>query len=331
MNYFNFETENIKALAPTLDLITEATSILRGDANVEINGVSENVEQQGDIKIHTVEILNDLGAQRLQKMKGKYITIDIPEIQEQQETIATISGIVAEKLKTLLPNPLRRNMCVLVIGLGNERATPDALGPQVISRTIATRHLFRYAPQDVEDNLFSLAALAPGVLGITGIETFEIIKGVTNAIQPQAVIVIDALSAASICRVGTTIQMADCGISPGSGLGTNNAALNKQSLGVPVIAIGVPTMINTSIILYETINNLLEYWDKQYKSSHPKVDDKTIKYIGDKLFQSFRGNLMVTPREIDQLVSDVSEILAASIAQAVHPAANVDNYRDYIR
>ncbi len=331
MKKTNFSSDDISALAPSLDLVSEATAMLRGDADKEINGVSEDVEQRGEVKIHTITILNAAGAKRLKRQIGKYITIDIPEIEEQQEKIANISGIVAEKLRTLLPNPLRRDMCVLVIGLGNERATPDALGPQVISRTIATRHLFRYAPENVDQQLYSLAALAPGVLGISGIETFEIIKGVTNAIRPQAVIVIDALSAASISRVGTTIQMADCGICPGSGLGSNNAAINKKNLGVPVIAIGVPTMINTAIIIYETINRLLEYWDQQYKITHPIVDDKTINFIGDKLFNSFKGNLMVTPREIDQLVSDVSQILAASIAQAVHPAAKVNNYRDYIR
>ena len=312
-----------------LDLVVEASRILRGEADMEIAGISEEIEQHGDIRISDIHVFELEAAKRLGKKPGHYITIDIPA-RVEQSNIDEISELTAQKISQLLP-PLEEGKCILLVGLGNNQATPDALGPQVIDQSYATRHIFALDDSQIRGTLNSLAILAPGVLGVTGIETAEMIRGVASHVKPQAIIVVDSLAAASISRVGTTIQITDSGISPGSGLGNNRPGIDEQTMGFPVIALGVPTVVNSQVIIYEALNNFLEHVDQQGFKALPVLDHSLLDQISNQVLQNFNGSLVVTPKDIDQLVADAAQIIAAAVAQAVHPGVNVDNYYSYLR
>ncbi len=319
---------------PNLDLISEASQILRGSTNQEIDGISENIEQIDDIKITTIEVFSEDAAQKIGKKKGIYITIDIPTINSE-DFIDSIAGVVGHSLKQLLP-PFDVQSPILLVGLGNDQATPDALGPKVIEHSFATRHLFKLNDSQALDGLRPVAALAPGVLGITGIETAEIIKAVAKSIKPAAIIAIDSLAAGSISRLGNTIQITDSGINPGSGLGNKRMSIDKESLKIPLIAIGVPMVVNCQFIIYEALNLYYQEQAKNwgqaqsqgqgYLQNQPSAD-----FICRQVLANFEGNLIVTPKDIDQLIDDSAQILAAAIAQAIHPAVNEQNYRHYLR
>jgi len=220
-----------------------------------------------------------------------------------------------------------------VIGLGNWNATPDALGPNVVNSTMATRHLYTYAPEAVGEGLRPVCALAPGVLGITGIETAEIIKGVVDRVKPDYIIAVDALAAANISRISTTIQIADTGISPGSGLGNKRIGINQESMGVPVIAIGVPTVVHASVIINEALAKLNELWSNNMlmATCAQNINPDLTQQLSGTMFQAFEGNLVVTPKEIDDLILNVGKIIAAGITQAAHPGINKENYHRYMQ
>ena len=167
-----------------------------------------------------------------------YITIEAPALRDNnREAQQEVAEVLAEKLKSLFNLPENAN--ILLVGLGNWNATPDALGPKVINQSMVTRHLYKYAPEELQGGLRSVSALAPGVLGITGIETAEIIKGVVEKIKPELIIVVDSLAAGSVERIATTIrsQYRD---QPGSGIGNKRSGINLETMGVPVIAVGIP-------------------------------------------------------------------------------------------
>lgn len=321
----------MKKLGISLDLALEANELLRGAAQKEIPGVQEDIETHPNAKVTTITILNDQGAAMMGKPSGRYVTIEAPEIRYNRGITEEISVILAEKLRGMLK--ISPNGAVLLIGLGNWNATPDALGPQVVDNSTATRHLYQFAPEAVEEGMRPLCALAPGVLGITGIETAEIIKGVVDRVKPECIIAVDALAAANISRISTTIQIADTGISPGSGLGNQRMGINQQSMGVPVIAIGVPTVVNAAVIVHETLSKLQDTLGSNINSAvlakyiNPDLSQELIQ----QLFEKFEGNLVVTPKEVDELITNVAEIIAAGVAQAVHPGATRDNYHQYLQ
>ncbi len=319
-----------KTACKNLDMAIEATSLLRGEENREIPGVKEEIEHYDNIKATVITIFDKRGEELMGKKIGKYITVSIPSMGSKQDEIEKISSIVAQKLKMLFT--FTKNDTVLLIGLGNNNAIPDALGPKVVDATIATRHIKKYMPAEMDQNTISLCALAPGVLGETGIETAEIIKGVVDHVKPSCIIVVDSLAAASIQRVGSTIQITDTGINPGSGMeGNKRMPISFDSMGVPVIALGVPTVVNTSFILFETVNTLIEQWQKEGYKQIPQVNSETIDKISKKMLATFAGNLAVTPKVIDALVMEMATILAAGIAQAVHPGVHRYNYHYYIK
>lgn len=308
-----------------LDLAKEACAALRGDANIELEGVTEEVRQTAGVQIHTVTIVNEQGAEVLRKPMGRYITMELSKsssAQEQEQVVA----LVAEELCRLLPS--LENKTLLLVGLGNDRAVPDSLGPKVVQNTYATRHIFA---ESTPDGLGKVCAIAPGVLGQSGIETAEIVKGVCDHLQPGAVIVIDALAAASVSRVGNTIQMTDSGISPGSGVGSKRPRLNRSSLHCPVVAIGVPTIVDTGSIIRETFSALAEHWKRSAQILPPDLNDAACDFAENQLLSTFRGKLMVTPKDIDDLIADMAEIIAGAIAIAVHPSCTGENYLEFIR
>ena len=222
----------------------------RRDIYKKVNGLEEidgiETEQKGEkIKINTVKATNENGQQAIGKPIGTYITIDIKNFKiADEDKIQQASEVVTEELKKLIDKHSAKTDDILVVGLGNRFVTPDSLGPKVITDIEITRHLLKYAPQYLEPDTRPVSAVSPGVLGTTGIETFEIVKGIVDNVKPKLLIVIDALASRSIERISSTIQIADTGIVPGSGVENARKTLNKESLGVPVIALGIPTVVD---------------------------------------------------------------------------------------
>lgn len=269
------------------DLALERRELLRDQAPP---GVSCEQQMAGETRITRIRVRDAQGARAIGKPCGRYVTLEIPRVslnpQESEKEIELIAG----ELSAMLP----QKGCVLIVGLGNREITPDAIGPQTVRFCLATRHIAGQLPH------FSFrptAALAPGVMGQTGIETGEIVSGVVRETGACAVIAVDALASRSTARLGRTVQMSDTGISPGSGVGNARAELSQKTLGVPVIAVGVPTVVDAATVALDALK------------------DGGEQYLDE---ESLRG-FMVTPREIDTLVAGISRVLALAIGRALQP------------
>lgn len=269
------------------DLAVEAHELSKREAQnaTEIEGVISRVEEKYGISITRVEITNENGSRALGKAIGKYTTIDAPNLKYSSEIYERVCKIIAEEIQAMAD--IRSDMTTLVVGLGNRDITPDALGTGVISRLFVTRHIKKKMNELVDDSISGVCAIAPGVLGTTGIETADIIQAVTERIKPQLIIAVDALAAADIERVSTTIQISDTGIQPGSGVGNNREGLNEKTTGVKVIAIGMPTVIDAATISKVEIPKEL-------------------------------APLMVTTKDIDLVIESASKTVANGINLALH-------------
>lgn len=325
------ELEFFKTFGINIDLAVEAHDILRGQLGKEIPGVIVDREKYENSSVTIVKIIEEQAEQLMGKPRGNYITIEAPALRDNNRLAQKeVTEVLAQKLASLFDLP--ENAEILVVGLGNWHATPDALGPRVIDKSMVTRHLHKFAPEELKGGMRSVSAIAPGVLGITGIETAEIIKGVVEKIKPELIIVVDSLAAGSVDRIATTIQIADTGISPGSGIGSNRSGINKDSMGVPVIAIGIPTVVNAAVIAQVTVEHFLEQLKANpmlyqiYKNLRPDFTQQVI----NEVLQPFTGNLMVTPKEIDTLILDTSKIVAGGISLALHPSITVEEYNMYL-
>ncbi|ADG82938.1 GPR endopeptidase [Thermincola potens] len=314
-------SEFLKRFGIKLDMAVEAHDLIRGETGREIPGVKMDKQTFSQGEITVINIMEPLGAQIMGKPIGTYITIDAPVIRENNKLAhKEVTAKLAEQLGSILN--LKPEDSALLVGLGNWNATPDALGPRVIHYSLATRHLRKYGPQEIFGVLRPVSALAPGVLGITGIETAEIIKGVVDRVQPNLVIAIDALAAQSVERIGTSIQIANTGINPGSGVGNIRAGITQEFLGVPVIAIGVPTVVNAATIAQSVLDQFMQQINqnpvlaKTVANLNPISVDQAIKNV----LQPYQENLMVTPKEIDDLINNIGKIIAAGIGQALHPS-----------
>ncbi|NLY30560.1 MAG: GPR endopeptidase [Firmicutes bacterium] len=240
-----FDDDFFEKYSVRTDLALEATEVIaeRGGPS-EIPGVVVENEATDCAKINRTRIETDAGARAIGKVKGSYVTIESAALRDHnREVQKDVSQLLAQEVQSFLEG-LAEDDPVLVVGLGNWNATPDALGPRVINKLLVTRHLFTMAPPELRGGLRPVAALAPGVLGITGIETGETIQGVVEKVKPKLIICIDALASRSTERLCTTIQIADTGIHPGSGIGNTRMGITSQTMGVPVVAIGVPTVIH---------------------------------------------------------------------------------------
>lgn len=314
-----------------IDLALEAKEIVQGKTGQEIPGVRVDRETYNNASV-TIVVIEEKSAEAIMgKSMGTYITIEAPDISGRDPQAHHEIGLVVARMLTRIFN-LPEPSNVLIVGLGNWNATPDALGPKVVSQTMVTRHIFNYAPQELQPGMRSVSAIAPGVLGITGIETAEIIKGVADRIKPDLVIAIDALAAKNVSRIGTTIQIASTGINPGSGVGNQRMGINMQSLGVPVVAIGVPTVVHGAVIAQDTIEQFMEQLknnpalNKLYGMLNPNMAGEVVQ----KVLEPFGGRLMVTPKEIDDLIQRASKIVAGGITQALHPNLPPDRYEYYL-
>lgn len=321
--------EEYRSFGINLDLAVEAREIVRGETGQEIPGVRVNRENYEHAGVTIVEVVEKSAEAIMGKPVGTYITIEAPILRENNPAAHhQIAEILARQLDRLIGNmPAYAN--ILLVGLGNWHATPDALGPKVIEKSLVTRHLFNYAPQELKGGMRAVSALAPGVLGITGIETAEIIKGVVEKIHPEMIIVIDSLAARSVTRICTTIQIADTGISPGSGIGNRRAGINRESMGVPVLAIGVPTVVHAAVIAQDSINGFLEQWQNNNQSL-AGMNPGFARHIIGKVLEPFGGDLTVTPKEIDALIQSMAKVIAGGISLALHPGLTPDDYAYYL-
>lgn len=239
------------------DLALEAhEGLMQQGGTTTVPGVHVETEQKEVAKVSRVAIDSDTAAHTMGKAKGMYVTLESTAIrdrdQEQQEALS--QQLSKEINKFLYDLNIPEDSACLVIGLGNWNATPDALGPRTISELLVTRHLHELVPPEARGGLRPVATMAPGVLGITGIETSEIVRGVVDRIKPSLVLCVDALAARSSERLGTTIQLSDTGIQPGAGVGNKRRALDEETLGVPVLAIGVPTVIHALTIVDDALD-----------------------------------------------------------------------------
>lgn len=266
------------------DLALETKEKFEED-NVELKGVRVNEIQRGEnIKITEVIIETENGAKTMGKPKGIYTTIEAPEMADGDDGYhREISEVLAEVLKSMIPLEEKEDLSVLVVGLGNREVTPDALGPRVVDNMFITRHVIRefgrYALGKEHTNLIS--SIVPGVMAQTGMESVEIVKGVIQESKPDYIVAVDALAARSVKRLNRTIQITNTGINPGSGVGNHRHAMNRESLGVPVIAIGIPTVVDAATIVNDAISGFYEEADCTLNSFFvtPKDIDESIKRI----------------------------------------------------
>lgn len=271
---------------------------------------SERLE--GGIERTVVRIRDAQSARELGRPIGTYETLSCPQTMTiELGTREALSRELSRTIRGMLPD---RAGTVLVAGLGNRSVTPDALGPRTVERVLVTRHMDGCLPQDAEARMASVCAAAPGVLGVTGIETAEVLKGIAEHVRPDAVIVVDALAARSSKRICSTIQVADTGITPGSGVGNHRKALTRETMGVPVIAVGVPMVVYASTIARDAMAFL-----GQSEGASP-ADEELLVSCVERVVSEQLGDLIVTPREVDALVERMAGILAEGINMALHPA-----------
>lgn len=306
------------------DLADERRDIYVKANNIEneIDGIETKDEiVDSNIKISRVKILNQKGERAIGKPIGTYITIDIKNIKiAGEEEIQKASETVSNQLKPLINNHINNMDDILIVGLGNIYVTPDALGPKVINEIDVTRHLVKYLPQYVDKNTRPVSAVAPGVLGTTGIETLEILKGIVDNIKPKMIIAIDSLASRSIERISSTIQIADTGIVPGAGVGNTRKALNEENLGVKVIAIGVPMVVESAVLVNDCLDMFIQKLQDEAKSNqylNKLKENDNYEEIKEALIPN-DYNMIVTPKEIDGLIENMKDIVARGINFAIN-------------
>lgn len=303
------------------DLALEQKERFESD-NVEVQGVvlEEDYDEEHEIKITTVKIETENGAKTMGKPVGTYITMEASNMAVPDEDYhKEISGKLKEFLAMFVKAD-KEEYSVLVVGLGNRKVTPDALGPYVVDNLNITRHIVKeygkYAMGEEEIHLVS--AIVPGVMGQTGMETVEIIRGVVRETRPDMIIAIDALAARSSRRLNRTIQIADTGINPGSGVGNHRNAITKETVGVPVIAIGIPTVVDAATIVNDTMENLIAALESSETLRGVGVVmqgyNAAEKYeLVKELISPHLNGLFVTPKDIDETVKRISYTISEAL------------------
>ncbi|MDU4658804.1 MAG: GPR endopeptidase [Clostridium butyricum] len=320
------------------DLALEAKEIYQEKHRKEkdIDGIEVINEIDNDIKVTTVKVKDENGARKIGKPKGNYVTIDIPEFTAYDgETMDRVSQVVSEILGRMINIDVEKT--ALVVGLGNWKVTPDALGPKVTEGIMVTRHLKTVMPEIMDDSVRPVCSIAPGVLGITGVETVEIIKGTVERVKPDVVICIDALAARRVERVNTTIQIGDTGISPGAGVGNNRKQINEENLGVKVIAIGVPTVVDAVTIANDTIDMVVDSLMKNsssgndfYKMLESLDKNEKSSLIREVLSSKSLGEMIVTPKDIDLIINSLAKIISNGINMAVQPNMDMEDINKFM-
>ena len=336
MNTDNFNKNLIEA---NWNVRTDlAYDVVTRHKDYDIKDFFESYEEISGIPVYK-NIIGTEASKVLNKQKGTYYTIDLTKVDFHDVNLCeNVEHALADVLIKMLINLNLKNKKCLLVGLGNINVTPDALGPYVMDNVIVTRHLFKMG--NISEGFSEVSAISPGVMGNTGIETFDIIKSVNDSIKADFVIVVDALASSSIARVNKTIQITDTGISPGSGVGNRRKELSEKTMGVPVIAIGVPTVVDAVTITSDAIDLVVKYLSKatSEKKVHepienyePTEETKEIlmgqigllteeekKNLIKEVLTPNGYNMMVTPKEVDADIEDLSKIIATGLDMALH-------------
>lgn len=287
------------------DLAVEAAQLWREGGAGELRGVEQEESTREGYPVTTVRIVDEEGAKAIGKPVGTYVTITLDGLARREEdAFGRAARAVAAELAALLKLP--EGAPALVVGLGNRAITPDNIGPAAADHTMVTRHLVEQVPEHF-GSFRPVAALAAGVLGTTGVESGELVKAVTEKIRPSCVIAVDALASRSLSRVCNTIQLADTGITPGSGVGNARAALDRRSLGVPVIAVGVPTVVDGATLAADLLA----------EAGQADLDPQALQGAGE--------GVLVTPRDIDAKVTDLAKVVGFGINLALQTGLTVED------
>ncbi|OON94919.1 MAG: GPR endopeptidase [Candidatus Epulonipiscioides saccharophilum] len=323
-----------KKFLPLTDLAIEVGAILEKDEDDDIDGIDLQIDTFENYKKTHIEVFTEEGEEIIGKPIGHYITIESEHLKENDPEIhKEIIEEVADCLKGLLPTHTG-TLKVLVIGLGNRQATPDTLGPYVCDKVLVTRHLAEFVPDAIDESVCHLSSLAPGVMGLTGIETSEVVKGVCDHINPDCIIAIDALGARSASRINSTIQISNTGISPGAGIGNKRKKLNCETMGCPVIAIGVPTVVDAATLINDTMDTLIESMlaesiNTEFYSMLRDLGDQEKYSLIREVITPTIGNLFVTPKDMDEVIMYLGNVIANAINIAVHPGITIDDVNKY--
>jgi spore protease len=319
------------------DLAVEANEWASRQTGGTIPGIHTEISEENGIKITKIDVQTEAGSNAIGKLIGHYITIEALGLrQKDTELQDRLATILAKEFNNFLKHlNISSKAKVLIIGLGNFHVTPDALGPLVVENVLVTRHYFELMPDQVSAGYREVSAIAPGVLGTTGIESSEIVQGIVEKSKPDLVIAIDALASKSLQRVNTTIQIADTGIHPGSGIGNKRKGLTQEILGVPVIAIGVPTVVYASTIVNSSIDLMVEHFLKETTNTGQifgmldKLNEEERLHLVKEVLTPIGHDLLVTPKEIDQFIDDIANIIASGLNAALHEAVDSDNVAAY--
>ena len=332
---------DLSSLEVRTDLAIELLEIHK-----DIEGIQSRIEKVNGLTVTDV-IVEEKGSEIIGKKEGNYITIEFDDITDEKNR-KNVEEVFVYQLKKLMKKmKIKKNDSCFVIGLGNEKSTPDSLGPLTTSNIVVTNHLFELG--ELSDSYRRVWAISPGVMGTTGIETSDVISSIVKEIKPSFLIVIDALASQSVERVNKTIQMTDTGISPGGGIGNNRKEISKEILGIPVLAIGVPTTVDAITIVSDTIGYMLKHFSylkqninnpanklmvgtpnylkkeisinkedkKNWLGLVGSLEDYEIRQLLQEVLTPV-GNLLVTPKEVDFVIEKLSDVLGNGINKAIH-------------
>ncbi len=337
---------NLQKICTRTDLAFEAIDLF--DMH-QAKDVIEEEFTESDIVINRT-IINESVSKQIEKKSGVYYSLDTSKIKtHDHDDLLKCENVLTKVIKEVLKlENITNKSKGLVVGLGNINVTPDSLGPMVVDNVIVTRHMFLINPDEVSEGISEVSALSPGVMGTTGIETVDIIEAIVKKINIDFIIAVDALASRSIARVNKTIQVTNTGISPGSGVGNKRKELSKETLGIPVIAIGVPTVVDAVTIASDTIDFILKYLNRIANQKpidkiiiDPKIDYSEESLPNEKYAKQFLGqfgildqdskrdlieevlspsgyNMMVTPKEVDLDISDLCGVISGAIDRALH-------------
>ncbi len=320
------------------DLAVEAREMLLQETpEPDMAGVQSQSLDEGDIHINRVKVTTPEAAEKLGKVMGSYITIEAPGLRRKDSQLQErVSQALSRELARLMNLEKDAVKTVLVVGLGNWNVTPDALGPRVVQGLLVTRHILTLEPETLGPGFRPVSALSPGVLGLTGVETGEIIQGLVEKVKPDMLLTVDALAARNMERLHTTIQISDTGIYPGSGVGNRRLPINQETMGMPVFALGVPTVVDAVTIAVDAMDQLVGSL-KASAGEESKVyqvlkemswDDK--RRLLTEVLSPYNGNLMVTPKEVDTLIEDTARLISGGINAALHPSIEPADASKYL-
>ncbi|OAH56070.1 peptidase [Domibacillus aminovorans] len=312
------------------DLALESALIAEEEHGSKLDGIMSKEEQRENTLVTTVTI-NEEGERITGKRPGLYITVESEDLRGSDSSRhAAISRVLAEEIKVFIESAgLSRDASCLIAGLGNDHVTPDSLGPRVTDRLIVTNHLFKLHPEHVQEGYRPVSTISPGVMGMTGIETGDILLGLIEREKPDFLIVVDALASRSIERLNATIQMTDSGIQPGAGIGNRRKEISRQTAGIPVIAIGIPTVIDAATVTRDAVELVMKHleeksghddenWKQAFLGNIGLLDEDEKRQLISDVLTPAGLNMIVTPKEADLFIHGAAAVIASALNEALH-------------